>query len=301
MSMFNRKNAAAKRTRTSKGVPLAGAFATETKKEATGVAPLTAPASSVTTGRTGPLTETDRAHVDTAVETIAKKIGEYREYSEKTGSKLHALAASFIEESVPDRLAAAQTVDEASDAIRSGVRELRRQSSMLGLSRVPDLEQFRDIQDTLMEMNLLVGETDERTGIKKAADEVESELAELRNYAEKTGSITHRATADAAADLPWELQMAESAEEACAAVDRADQDLADGGRGIAFLKEHSELRSSLAGVRDGIESAAGRAVPRLTREERAVDDARRDDFRAMMARSERAHGRIGIDGNFVAR
>lgn len=85
MSIFNRKNAAAKRTRTSKGVPLAGAFATETKKEATGVAPLAVPAPTATTGRTGPLTETDRVHVDAAVETITKKIGEYLDYSEKTG------------------------------------------------------------------------------------------------------------------------------------------------------------------------------------------------------------------------
>lgn len=301
MSIFNRKNAAAKRTRTSTGVPLAGTFATETKKEATGVAPLQAPAAAMPNSRSGALTETDRTHVDTAVETITKKIGEYRDYSEKTGSKLHSLAASVVEESVPDRLAAAQTVDEASDAIRSGMRELRRQSAMLGLSRGPDLEQFRDIQGTLMEMNTLVGETDERTGIKKAADEVESELAGFRSYAEKTGSITHRATADAAANLPRELQLAESAEEACTALDRADQDLADGGRGIAFLKEHSELRSSLAGIRDGIESAAGRAVPRLTREERAVDDARRADFAAHMANAERSRPKIGADGYFAAR
>lgn len=300
MSIFNRKNAASKRSRTPMGVPSAGEFATEIRSEAAGVV-LTAPVQVVLTGRTGPLTDTDQAHVATAVDTITAKIGAYREHSEKTGSKLHSMAANTVARTVPESLRDANTVEEASSAIRSGLLALRKQAGSIGPSGVPYIEEFHELESTLSEMNDLVGATEERTGIRTAADDVDSELDKLRSYAEKTGSISHRATADVAVNLSKELRMADSAEEACAAVDRVYQDLIVRGRGIAFLKEHSELQFSLAGIRGGIEDAAGRDVARLSPEERAAEDSRRAEFKANMAESDRSRPRVGAGGYFAAR
>lgn len=253
------------RRRQPKGLPNAGEFAVETRPEAAGV---TLPAPARPTHLTMPLTAADRERVIAATDAIAERVQSSRDYGGQTGSKLHATAADTVERTVTDRLHAAETVGEASDAIFSGIQELQRMAMAINPMGGADVKEFRPLRSTLTEMRDLVLATTERAGMNTAAQSVADRLEVLHASAERSGSQQDMAITAAAARLPSALWAAKDAEEACAVIDRCREDLFAGPGRFALVGGINDLSTYLGSVRNGIEESAGRQVQHLTVAER---------------------------------
>lgn len=266
--------------RREKGQGIGGRFATETRKTNDSVVLQAAPTEPLT-DRTRPFTDEDRTRVDLAREQIAEQIKATRQKGIDLNDGDYTYAATQTEAVVMEALESAQTVGEACDAIRKGSSELYR-TAMGRFHQRDSMRSFRnasqDLHDTLSNAEESVGMTAERRTIRAAAD---------------MEAAANDPVSDRGFTLSSELKQADSAEAACAAIDRRLYTMST--QNPQLLAEHEAGMQELRAV---IEDAAGRSIAPLTPEEHEAETYRR----AVHARRERSLPRAipGPDGYFRA-